>query len=298
MLVSSKPPTSPYVPGLGQMHSLPTSLGRLTEGNAGFRRKPEQVHKSRSPTRDSPFTHIKKASSVDTAIKTLKTDARMKRSLMRLSNQVMKQIDVELFCARYSLTVPEFAKLLEEFSILSLSGYDHPPANVPEGVQVAVLCGYYKVSVEALRGIKPQLFDYPVNDSLDIMRVIPPSVVVTWMDFVVFYSLAVRQRAQYADLVPYLLRFVRISKKSQLDQELMTEALKLRLYAGSRFTEVVQRIWAKFCSSLIEEQETICDIDGIIDFEAATDCVERARVSVLDLRFLVAEIFREGKTGY
>ena len=300
MLVSSKPPTSPYVPGVGLKNSLPMSLGRLTEGNAGFRRKPEPTaRKPRSPVRETGgWTHVKKSASVDTAIKTLKTDAKMKKSLMRLSDQVMRQLDVEAFCARYSLTVPEFAKLLEEFSILSLTGYDRPPASIPEGVHVPVLCDFYKVSIEALRGIKPELFDYPVSDQLDVMRVIPPSVVVTWMDFVVFYSLAVRQRAQLADLVPFLLRFARVGKRSQLDTEVLYEAMKGRFHPVTGFTETLQRIWGKVTACLVEEQETMCDMNGLIDVEAATDAIERSQVSVLDLRYLVAEIFREGRSGY
>ena len=289
MLVTSKPQSSSYVPA-GSLK--PISIAKLIEGNAGFRMKPE-IGKLHSTRKNSGVTHTKTGDAGETAISTLHHDNRMKKSLVQITDQVLKQVDVESFCARYSLTHSEFAQLLEEFALLALEGYEHvPTGRVPEGVQVSVLCSHYRVDIEALRAVNPRLFDLPATDPLDIRRVIPPSGLIYWPDFVTFYLLAVLQRAQFPDLIAFLMRYLHITQRAQLEFDRLFEALKSK-FAGTRaFTETIRGIWTRICESVSEE----CSHEAPLQPADLAAALSHSKASLLDLRFLVAELFHLRQT--
>ena len=152
---------------------------KVTEGNAGFRRP-----------QHSPILHVQRTPGIfdtfsgrSSTMSTLKLDTTTKKTLLHLSDSILKQLDVESLCIRHSLTDKGFTKLVEEFVLLA-GGTDTVP--------VTAICGYYKVNREAMRGINPD-FDGEFAASM------------TWEEFVLFYSLAVSQRAQIFDLLTYLL---------------------------------------------------------------------------------------------
>ena len=281
MLVTSKPHSSSYVPG---ETSHPVNVVKLTEANAGFRTKIDPP-KTRFFPKSSPVSHLKSQDSSEIAISTLQNDAKMKKCLVQVSDQVLKQVDVESFCARYSLTHAEFAQLLEEFSILSLTGYSRLPiSGVPEGVQASVLCAHYQVSFSALRAINPHLFDLPSTDPLDVRRVIAPSGLLSWPDFVSFYTLAVLQRGNSVDNIAFLLRLLKVSRREELEKTLLFENLKRRL--DRAFTETIRGIWSKVCDSLTEDCSSM-------EPESLAAAISRGKATLLDLRYLVAHVFRQ-----
>ena len=244
--------------------------GKLIEGNAGFRRP----HPSPIPTLTTSHSSrtLPRAISLTGSSQGFKAEVKGKRTLLKLSDSLLKQLDVASFCARYSLTEKEFAKLVEEFVVLAAGG---------EGVRADVLCGHYRVEKEALKGL---------NSAFN-------GVLLPWSDFVSFYSLAISQRSQLSDLLAYLLtvsdmQYTSISSLYHLTVDYMMEALRMRLSA-SRMTETVKRIWSALCVCLVGEREVICAGEkGRIDVETAVEAAGRGEVSVLDLRYLVAELFQ------
>lgn len=270
MVVTARPSVLNETGGNQGLKKL--SGSKLIGGNAGFHR-----------SQPSPILTLAKSQSsrvflpkptFQTPLQGVKTDLKGKKTLLRLSDSLLKQLDVASFCGRYSLTEKEFAKLVEEFVVLAAGG---------EGVRAEVLCTHYRVEQEALKGINP---------ALDGATLLP------WHDFVSFYSLAIRQRSQLSDLLSYLLtvtfiQYTGIASLHHLTLGFMLEALRIRLMPPSRMTETIRRIWNSLCTCLVGEREVICaGEEKLIDIEAAEEAAGRGEVSVLDLRYLVAELFQ------
>lgn len=67
----------------------------------------------------------------------------------------------------------------------------------------------------------------------------------------------------------------------------------IRLFPASRITDNLHRIWKSLCVCLDSEKEVVCSGElRRIEIEAAVEATSRWEVSVLDLRFLVSEVFQ------
>jgi hypothetical protein len=75
----------------------------------------------------------------------------------------------------------------------------------------------------------------------------------------------------------------------------MQEAMTSRFNPISRFTDTLQKIWTRFCLCLLADEDLQRGLGDSLDYEAAVEAAERGKASVLDLRYLTAEIFQEAK---
>lgn len=212
-----------------------------------------------------------------------KGEAAKSRAVKLVKDRVISQIgSVDAYCFRYSLTEAEFIHQLEEFAVLALE------SSKGVGVHPHLLSTYYNTNVYALRGINPHFLDLDPVDKLDIHRFITPSMLLSWQEYTLYYSLAITQRAHAKDILRFLLTLARITHASQLSKDSVFEALKSKFLNPHFFTVELQQVWTKLAETVAFQgcHNESLSIDELV--EAAI----KADVSVSELRHLAGAAFK------
>ena len=129
----------------------------------------------------------------------------VQKAMMRLTEEIMSELELPQFCVRYSLSQTDLLALLEEFTVHALSSNTRKYAQA-RGISAEYLAAHYDVSIYALRAVNPALFDTPTSDERDIYGLISACGEVRWTDFVLFHCLALTQTCGSEDLVRFLLQ--------------------------------------------------------------------------------------------
>jgi hypothetical protein len=90
------------------------------------------------------------------------------------------------------------------------------------------------------------------------------------------------------DMVAFLLRFLKISHRGELNPQRLLENLTGRLEGTGAFNETIKGIWSKVCDSMSTEWS----LEASLEPDSLAAAISRGKATVLDLRFLVAFLFR------
>jgi hypothetical protein len=248
--------------------------------------KPQPELSQHSSGRKSLFTKTKLASLKSVAEAghfQNKGEQARARAIREVGDRVIGQLgSVKGYCSRYALTAEEFTTQLEEFAILSLES-----AKSGVGVHPQVLSDYYCTNVYALRGINPRLLDPSTVDRLDLDRVITPSMLLSWQEFTLYYSLVITQRTGESDVLKFLFTLARITHASHLRKKSLLHTLKSRFLFPHKITAQQQQIWAALTETISKK----LDLDSST-LDEFLNSGQPTGVSISALRELAKEAFR------